>query len=76
MTVLVYSKIADYSVRKIRITNVLFIVEWLVVIKDRVSRLLPITLMKFNDCDINLIDGTILSTDEIIEIADYHVFLR
>ena len=50
-------------------TNGLFITEGLVTIKDKSIRTFPIVLININDCDVNLRDGTVLSTVERIEVA-------
>ena len=54
-------------------TNGLFIGEEWVTVEDEASRTFPIALINVNGCDINLSDGTTLSTVERIEIADYYV---
>ena len=54
-------------------TNGLFITEGLVTIKDKSIRTFPIVLININDCDVNLRDGTVLSTVERIVVAESHV---
>ena len=75
MTVLAYAKLspADYIVSKTRMTNGLFIAEGLITIKDEASRTFPLFIMNVNDCDVNLTEGTVLSTAERIEVVESHV---
>ena len=56
--------------------NGLLIAEGLINIKDEASRTFPIVLINTNDCNFNLIDGTVLGTAKRIEVVESHVICK
>ena len=64
---------ADYVIRKNRMSNGLLKAEGWITKKEEESRTFTIMIINIRDCDVNLCDGTVLSTAETITIVDAHV---